>query len=286
MSKDMKDIFEKLPMGDRAPQGLRNWTEFTSRQPRGKSWFDRRFKWAFGGVAAAALVVSVVMFMTPQQLEAKTWDLISDAYDDIRSIYVEIDVTEDDENVSLFFAMKGNRWHASVDGKMDVSYDGGEVLYWKNGSDTAWLIQMPFDIKIPADKFIEHLKFTNIMSRDLDDADVDISPIVERDGRSVYDVVVRDGSTVVYLTIDAVSDLPLNVKITEDGVTKAELLFRFNEDVDESLLSPVLPSGIKFKVKNFGDLHDGPDGFDLDFVFDAFEDDEEEIERPDAPTAA
>ncbi|MCH7904431.1 MAG: hypothetical protein IH944_07675 [Armatimonadetes bacterium] len=285
MSKDMKDIFEKLPMGDKAPQGLRNWTEFTSRQPRGKSWFDKRFKWAFGGVAAAGLVVAAVMFMTPQQATAKTWDLITNAYDDIITVYIEIDVAEDDEDYNLVFAMKGNRWHASLDGKADISYDGSDLLIWEYGSDTAMLVQVPFALNFPADKVIKQLRFTNIMSHHHDEADVDISAIVVRDGRSVYDVIVRDGSMVAYLTIDAGSDLPLNVTVTEDGVTKAELMFRFNEDVDESLLSPVLPTGIKFEVLNFADLRDGPDGFNFDF-FGHDQDDDHEVTPPRTPTAA
>lgn len=291
----MKDIFEGQPLSKEAPQGLRNKVEFEARQPQKASWFNGGFKWATAGTAVAAAVVAGFMVMTPAT--AKSWDDVQEAYDGVRSALIQINFQEDGASEQIIVAMKGDRFRVSVGGDLDMSFNKNEMLLYKAGDDSATLMQfdgipMPFSMEQMAQKLVSHLSMTNLLKQkegELGKHNVEISNVYQKNDRSVYDVSISDidGGGQAYVIVDADSDLPLELRIEEyeNGklVTKAEMSFRFNEDVDDSLLEFALPSGVKTEVINMADMMNGRgEGFDIDFGWfgddDDDDDDDDEVE--------
>lgn len=274
----MKDIFEGQPLSQEAPQGLRNKVEFEARQPQKASWFNGGFKWATAGTAVAAAVVAGFMVMTPAT--AKSWDDVTDAYQDVRSALIQINMQDGNGPKQITIAMKGDRFRVSVGGEMDMSFNRDEMLIYKAGDESAQLLQfggipLPFSMEQMAEKMVSELAMTNLLKQNegqLGTQNVEISDVYQKDGRSVYDVYIteKDGGGRAYVIVDANSDLPLDFRIErlEKGqyVTEAVMSFRFNEEVDDSMLDFPLPSGVKTDVINMADaMNGGGEGFDFDF---------------------
>ncbi len=302
MNDNMDDIFERQAQSGEAPRGLRNRVEFLARQPQRAAWFNGGFKWAAAGTAVAAAAIAAVMFMTPATSEAKTWDMVTDAYQDIRTMLIQIDVQDSDRAESITVAMKDNSWRVAVSDEMDISFSRGELLMYKPGSDTATVIDMtgfPFPIQPSAivKEIVAHLSVANLLKEAEDEIgkeNIQISGIYTENGRRLYDVEVRDpeSGSHAFFTIDADTDLPVSLEIRgiEDGesVMEGRMSFQFNGEVDDSWLEPVLPTGVKFEHFDLGDMRRGGGGDFFDGFGDMFDDldddDDEDVDKRNVKT--
>lgn len=296
MNDNMDDIFEGQPQSSETPRGLRNRVEYLARQPQRAAWFNGGFKWAAAGTAVAAAAIAAVMFMTPATSEAKTWDMVTDAYQDIRTMLIQIEMRESGRAESITVAMKGNSWRVSVGGDMDISYSRGELLIYKAGSDTAQVIDMrgiPFPIEpsVVVKEIVSQLSVANLLKHAEDEIgkeNIHISGIYTENGRRLYDVEVNDpeSGSHAFFTIDADTDLPVSVEmrgVEVGGSMHGRMSFQFNGEVDDSWLEPVLPTGVKFEHFDLRDMRGGGDFFDGfgDMFDDDDDDDDEEIVRKD-----
>ena len=297
MNDNMDDIFERQAQSGEAPRGLRNRVEFLARQPQRAAWFNGGFKWAAAGTAVAAAAIAGVMFMTPATSEAKTWDMVTDAYQDIRTMLIQIDVQGSDRAESITVAMKGNSWRVAVADEMDISFGGGELLIYKAGSDTAQVIDLrgfpiPIDPSMIVKEIVSQLSVANLLKHAEDEIgkeNIYISKVYTENGRQLYDVEVNDprSGSHAFFTIDADTDLPVSVEmrgVEVGGSMHGRMSFQFNGEVDDSWLEPVLPTGVKFEHFDLGDMRrdGGGDFFDgFGDMFDDHDDDDEEIVRKD-----
>ncbi|HXH60798.1 MAG TPA: hypothetical protein VNI20_05510 [Fimbriimonadaceae bacterium] len=274
----MKQIFEGQPLSSEAPQGLRNRVEFASRQVPRRAPLSPRFKWAIGGsmAAAAAAVIGAAMFLAPAKAEAKTWDMVTAAYQQVHSVLVQMQFSGD-ESGSLTIAGKGKDWRISMNGmgdedkqKMDVSYHGGELTIW-DGGDTAQVIDLGFEIPFSPEDVMHNLtkelsasKIFKEHANEIGKNNIQIEQPHIVDGRNVYNVTITDphGNGQFHVLVDADTDLPINMEVRGQEGVSMKMSFQFDGDFDDSLLQPILPSGIKFEHidKN---MIDGPDKNDM-----------------------
>ncbi|MCH7489398.1 MAG: hypothetical protein IID05_01770, partial [Gemmatimonadetes bacterium] len=292
MNDNMNDIFEQQAQSKEAPRGLRNKVEFLARQPQKAAWFNGGFKWAAAGTAVAAAAIAAVRFMTPATSEAKTWDMVTDAYQDIRTMLIRIDIRDSDRAESITVAMKGNSWRVSVADRGDFSYSRGELLIYKAGSDTAQVIDMtgiPFPIEpsVVVKEIVSQLSVANLLKHAEDEIgkeNIVISQVYTANGRRLYDVEVRDSKSGshAFFVIDADTDLPVSVEmrgVEVEGSMHGRMSFQFNGEVDDSWLEPVLPTGVKFEYINLRDMAGGDGDFWDGFgdMFDRDDDGDDEI---------
>ena len=196
----MKNLFDKQPISGEAPQGLRNRVELAARQKPRRDWFAPRYRWAIAGTGVAAAAVAGVMLLTPASAEAKTWDMVQKAYEDVRGMLIELEFNGGaNEQGKMTIAGKGNDWRVSFDGvegggpeKMDISYTGGELTIW-DGGDTAKVISLGMQIPFSPEQLMQNLTKELTASHILEDnADeigrnnIRIEQPVWVDGRHVY----------------------------------------------------------------------------------------------------
>lgn len=293
MNDNMEDIFERQAQSSETPRGLRNKVEYLARQPQRAAWFNGGFKWAAAGTAVAAAAIAGVMFMTPATSEAKTWDMVSDAYQDIRTMLIQIDMQDGERSESITVAFKGNSWRVSVGGEIDVSFSRGELLMYKAGSDTAQVIDMsgfpiPINPSMIVKEVVSNLSVANLLKEAEDEIgaeNIQISKVYRRKGQRLYDVEVRDpkSGSHAFFTIDADTDLPVSVEIREadgEGGMQGRMSFQFNGDVDDSYLEPVLPTGVKFEYIKPMDMR-GRKGDFFDGIGDMFDHDDDDDRHDD-----
>lgn len=259
----MKNLFDKQPISDEAPRGLRNKVEYASRQEPRKAWFAPRYRWAAAGTAVAAAAVAGVMFMAPSSAEAKTWDMVQDAYGKVRGMLIQMRFDDPKgESGEMLIAGKGNDWRVSFKNSgnhgpdsFDVSYSGGEIMLW-DGGDTAQVISlgmnMPFQPEQVMQGMAEHLTASKIFEQHADEMGqrVRVEQPVVVDGRRVYNVYITDPDNAghqVHVVVDAETDLPISMDMQGVRGGSMQMSFQFNGEFDRSLLQPVLPSGIKFR---------------------------------------
>lgn len=296
MNDNMNDIFEQQAQSGEAPRGLRNRVEYLARQPQRAAWFNGRFKWAAAGTAVAAAAIAAVMFMTPATSEAKTWDMVTDAYQDIRTMLIRIDIRESDRAESITVAMKGGSWRVAVSGEIDISYSRGELLIYEPDSDTAQVIDMsgfpiPIQPSMIVKEIVSSLSVANLLKEaeaEIGKENILISPVYTENGQQLYDVEVHDpeSGSHAFFVIDADTNLPVRLEIRgmEDGELdmQGSMSFLFNGEVDDSYLEPVLPTGVKFEHINLMDMAGGGGDFFEGFgdMFDRDDDgDDDEIVR-------
>ena len=267
--KDMKDVFEKQPIAGEAPQGLRNKVEFAARQKPRRNWFAPGYRWAAAATLAAAAVVGIAMIMAPSKAEAKTWDMVTSAYQKVRGVLIQMSFDGKNERGTLTIAGKGNDWHVSIDGihqgksqKMDLSYTRGDLTIW-DGRDTAQVIslgmQLPFSPEQIMQGMTEELTASKIFKEHADEIgrnNIRVEQPVTVDGQRVYNVYItsRQGEGQLHVLVNAETDLPMSMEIMGDNGTAMRMKFQFNGDFDDSYLQPLLPSGIKFKYMDKNEL--------------------------------
>lgn len=273
----MKNLFDKQPISGEAPQGLRNRVELAARQKPRRDWFAPRYRWAVAGTGVAAAAFAGVMFLTPSTAEAKTWDMVQQAYEGVRGMLIELEFNDSaNENGKMIIAGKGNDWRVSFDGiegggpeKMDISYTAGELTIW-DGGDTAQVlnlgVQIPFSPEQLMQNLTKELTASHILEENADEIGRDnirIEQPVWVDGRHVYNVYVDEpnGEGRFHLLVDADTDLPISMNVNGPNGESFRMKFQFNSDFDRSLLQPVLPSGIKFERMDTNMM--GPDGGDF-----------------------
>ncbi|MEX2242235.1 MAG: hypothetical protein WD716_00150 [Fimbriimonadaceae bacterium] len=267
----MKNLFDKQPISDEAPRGLRNKVEYASRQQPRRAWFAPRYRWAAAGTAVAAAAVAGVMFLVPSSAEAKTWDMVQDAYGKVRGMLIQMRF--DDPNGAsgeMLIAGKGNDWRVSFKNtgdhgpdNMDISYSPGELTLW-DGGDTAQVISLGMNIPFQPEQVMqgmaEQLTASKIFEQHADEMGqrVRVEQPVVVDGRRVYNVYITDPNKAgnqVHVVVDAETDLPISMKMQGERGESMHMSFEFNGEFDRSLLQPVLPSGVKFKhtdIKSMG----------------------------------
>ena len=273
----MKNLFDKQPISDEAPQGLRNKVEYASRQEPRKAWFAPRYRWAAAGTAVAAAVAGV-MFIMPSSAEAKTWDMVQDAYGKVRGMLIQMRFDEPNgESGEMLIAGKGNDWRVSFSesdrpgpNSMDISYSGGELMIW-DGGDTAQVISLgmnlPFQPEQVMQGMAEQLTASKIFEQHADDMgrqNIRVEQPVVVDGRRVYNVFISDPDNAgnqVHVVVDAETDLPISMEMQGVRGESMQMTFQFNGEFDRSLLQPVLPSGVKFKHTDFKSM--GTEGEDM-----------------------
>jgi hypothetical protein len=286
----MKNLFDKQPISTEAPQGLRNRVELAARQKPRRDWFAPRYRWAIAGTGVAAAAVAGVMLLTPASAEAKTWDMVQKAYEDVRGMLIELEFNDSaSEQGKMTIAGKGNDWRVSFDGiegggpeKMDISYTGGELTIW-DGGDTAKVISLGMQIPFSPEQLMQNLTKELTASHILEDnADeigrnnIRIEQPVWVDGRHVYNVYINEpnGEGKFHLLVDADTDLPISMNVDGPNGESFRMKFQFNSDFDDSLLQPILPSGIKFEQMDASKM--GGDGEDF---FRGLEEFGKEMER-------
>lgn len=258
----MKNFFDKQPISNEAPQGLRNRVELAARQKPAKSWFAPRYRWAAAGTAVAAATVGAVLFLMPSKAEAKTWDMVQQAYQKVRGVLIQMEFSGDGDNGKLTIAGKGDDWRVSVEGmdggkngKMDISYSGGELTLWEGG-DTAQVIDLGINIPFSPEQLMTEmtteLTASNILKEGADDIgreNIRVEQPVFVNGKRVYNVYVNEphGEGQFHILVDADSDLPISMDVKGPRGESMRMSFQFNGDFDNSFLQPVLPSGIKFE---------------------------------------
>ena len=260
----MKNLFDKQPISDEAPRGLRNKVEYASRQEPRKAWFAPRYRWAAAGTAVAAAAVAGVMFIMPSSAEAKTWDMVQDAYGKVRGMLIQMRFDDPKgESGEMLIAGKGNDWRVSFKNSgdhgpdsMDISYSGGEITLW-DGGDTAQVISLgmniPFQPEQVMQNMAEQLTASKIFEQHADDMgrqNIRVEQPVVVDGRRVFNVYISDphnAGNQVHVVVDAETDLPISMQMQGVRGESMQMSFQFNGEFDRSLLQPVLPSGVKFK---------------------------------------
>lgn len=283
--KEIKDVFENLPLSSEAPQGLRNRVEFASRQRARKSWFAPRVRWAAAGTAIAAATVAGVFFMAPASAEAKTWDMVTAAYQQVRGVLIQMDFTGQGDNGSLTIAGKGNDWRMTMDGfangkdeQVDVSYSGGELTIW-DGGDTAQVISLGINIPFSPEDVMkgmtEQLSASKIFKEHAEEIGRDNIRIEQPEwvgNRRVYNVYINepDGDGQVHILVDADSDLPISMLVTGSNGEEMRMSFQFDGDFDSSLLHPIIPKGVKIERIDPTKMMDGEGGNHVD-VFKSLE---------------
>lgn len=274
MKKDFNEIFEHQPLSNEAPQGLRNKMEFAARQNVRKPWFGTGTRWA----AAAAAVVGAGFFvstmLTPASAEAKTWDMVTAAYQNVRGMLMRIQFNGDGESGAIQIASKGQEWRVAItgmgEGQLDVSYQNGEMTLW-NGGDTAQIMKIPLPIDMSPEMFVkkitEEVTVSKILEKGADEIgrdNIHVEQPVEIDGRRVYNVYITNidhGNGRVHMLVDAETDLPISMSFDGENGEAFRMEFDFNAEFDDSLLRPVLPSGIKFNYMDIGNLGKDVEGF-------------------------
>lgn len=281
----MKEIFENQPLSSEAPQGLRNKVEFASRQRARKEWFGPRVRLAAASTVVVAAAIGGVMFMTPATAEAKTWDMVTSAYQQVRGVLIEMSFDGQGEHGSLIVAGKGKDWRVQVEGldagkdaRMDVSYSNGKLTMW-DGGDTAQVIDLGFDIPFTPEQVMqgiaEELSASKILGEHSDEIGKENIRIEQPEwvgNRRVYNVYITsphgegDASN-VHILVDADTDLPINMTVSGERGEAMTMKFQFDADFDSSLLYPTIPSGVKIekldstKMLNGGD-HDFFEGIE------------------------
>jgi hypothetical protein len=274
----MKNLFDKQPISDEAPQGLRNKVEYASRQEPRKAWFAPRYRWAAAGTAVAAAAIAGVMFMAPSSAEAKTWDMVQDAYGKVRGMLIQMRFDDPKgESGEMLIAGKGNDWRVSFKNSdphgpdsMDISYSGGELTLW-DGGDTAQVINLGMNIPFQPEQVMqgmaEQLTASKIFEQHGDEMgrqNIRVEQPVVVDGRRVYNVYISDPDNAgnqVHVVVDAETDLPISMQMQGVRGESMQMSFQFNGEFDRSLLQPVLPSGVKFKHTDIKSM--GGEGEDL-----------------------
>lgn len=283
MKKDMKDIFGQLPLSSEAPQGLRNKVEFVARQRSRKSWFVPGAKWAAAAAAIAAGGFFLTTMLAPSTAQAKTWDMVTAAYQDVKGMLLKINFSGNDDDGSIQIATKGGEWHLSIDEKggekMDVSYSNGELVLW-DGGDTAQVMrlgmELPFSPEDIVKSITDELTVSKILEKGADEIgreNIRIEQPTMVDGRRVYHVYISkfdgDEEGRGHMLVDADTDLPIYLEFEGSGTERLRIDFQFDGEFDDSLLRPVLPSGIKMNYMDIDSLRQmGGDGHDFDFDFD------------------
>ena len=286
MNDNMNDIFEGQPQSSETPRGLRNRVEYLARQPQKAAWFNGGFKWAAAVTAVSAAAIAGVMFMTPTTSEAKTWEVVTDAYQDIRTMLIQIEMRESGRSESITLAMKGGSWRVAMSDEFDISFSRGELLMYKPGSNTAIVVDMtgfpiPIEPSMIVKEIVSELSVANLLKEaeaEIGKENILISPVYTEKGRRLYDVEVRDpkSGSHAFFVIDADTDLPVRLEIRgmEDGEPdmQGSMSFQFNGEVDDSWLGPVLPTGVKFEYIRPMDMAGGGGDF-WDGIGDMFDDD-------------
>ncbi len=258
----MKNLFDKQPISSEAPQGLRNKVELAARQKPARAWFAPRYRWAAAGTAVAACAVGVVMFMLPSKAEAKTWEMVQAAYEQVRGVLIQMEFSGDGEDGKLTIAGKGQDWRVSMEGmdggkgeRMDISYAGGELTIWEGG-DTAQVIDLGINIPFSPEQLMSEmaneLTASNILKQgegEIGRENIRIEQPVVVNGRRVYNVYVTEphGEGNFHILVDADTDLPISMNVDGKNGESMRMSFQFNGEFDNSFLQPVLPSGIKFE---------------------------------------
>lgn len=271
----MKDLFDKQPLSNEAPQGLRNKVEFAARQKPGRQWFGPRTRWAVAGTAVAAAAIGGIMFMTPATAQAKTWDMVTAAYEQVRGVLIQMEFTGQGENGSLTIAGKGNDWHMTMEGigngkseKVDISYSGGELTMW-DGGDTAQVISLGINIPFSPEDVMkgmtEQLSASKIFKEHADEIGRENLRIEQPEwvgNRHVYNVYIneKDGNGQVHILVDADTDLPISMDVSGTEGEEMRMSFQFDGDFDSSLLYPIIPKGVKIERIDPTKMMDGDGG--------------------------
>ena len=254
----MKDLFYKQPMGDEAPQGLRNRVELAARQKPGRDWFGARTRWAVAGTAVAAAAVGGLMFITPANAEAKTWDMVTSAYEQVRGVLIQMDFTGQGEDGNLTIAGKGGEWRVQMEGAgedMDISYSNGTLTMW-DGGDTAQVMKLGFNIPFNPEDVMkgmtEQLSASKIFEEHADEIGRDNIRIEQPTwvgNRHVYNVYIDEanGQGKVHILVDADTDLPISMTVSGPNGEDMKMKFQFDGDFDSSLLRPIIPKGVNIE---------------------------------------
>lgn len=298
MKKDMKDIFENQPLSNEAPQGLRNKVEYAARQKAHAPWLGLGTRWVAIGTVAAAIAFFGITTLIPAKAEAKTWDKVSSAYQNVKGMLMRINFAGGNDKGDILIANKGNDWRVSIsgggEGNMDISYSGGELTMW-DGGNTARVMNLGMPLPFSPEQMVkaisDEISVSKILAKGADEIGRE-NIVVEQptmvDGRSVYNVYVTKvdhGVGRVHMVVDAESDLPISISAESGNGENFKMSFQFNSEFDDSLLRPILPSGVKFEHKNIGDMgafgkemgHD----FDFGHKFGSDDEDREESEGDD-----
>lgn len=303
MKRNLNEIFENQPLSNEAPQGLRNRVEIAARQRVRAPWFAVGSKWVAIGTAAAAMLFFAATSLMPTKAEAKTWDMVSNAYKEVKGILMRINIRDEDGGSDITIASKGQEWRVAVgesnNKSLDISYSNGELTIWEGG-DTAQVMslgmQLPFSPEEIVKQVANEISISKLLEKSADEIgreNIRVEQPVTVDGRRVYNVYVTNihGGGKAHMVVDAESDLPLTIEFTDQDGDSGTINFDFNAEFDDSLLRPILPSGIKFEHMDIGKMMEGmpkdgmkdfgkdfSKGMDFDFDFGDHQKQEAKIE--------
>ncbi len=279
MKKDMKEIFENQPLSSEAPQGLRNKVEYAARQTVRKPWIGLSTRWIAVGAAAAAVGFFAFTTLLPAKAEAKTWDKVASAYENVKGMLIRLNFAGGDDQGDILLAYKGKEWRVSIqgggEGNMDVSYSNGELTLW-DGGKTAQLInigmELPFSPEDIVKQISDEVSVSKLLEKGADEIgreNIVVEQPVLVDGRRVYNVFIDGvhGDGRVHIVVDAETDLPISISAQSQRGEIFEMSFEFNSDFDDSLLRPVLPTGVTFQHLDIGDMSKMGEKFGHDFDF-------------------
>jgi outer membrane lipoprotein-sorting protein len=253
---------ERLPMGQEiTPELIEKLHEETrKRQVQG----PRRRLVAVGLTCVAVVAIAMAYMGGAKKAEAKSWVLIKQAVEKVKTIQMTITSSKDggDKQLSIAFSSDGLAMDTGKGEKMYVGKEG--LLVYSPEKKTAF--RMKFDAGDTMDEVADDItgEFNlKKMIKEYEDqygkGSVQISPVQTVNGHQIYYATfasAKDNSKAV-LTVDATSDLPVHIDAdtNQDGKVEHDVIdLKYNEDVDKSLFNTNLPDDVKVNEMDLGKM--------------------------------
>ncbi len=264
-------LLENLPMSKESPESLRHKLSNIASSPLPRHRAVRRpvYAVAFAGVLTVA---AVAMFMS-LPATAKSWTLVKQAVQGVKTMKLEIRDLESNPPTSTRVAFGP--------GVILVQPDGGEIVYVANGTVQIYepgenvVREFPMPAGMLPDiakEVVGEISMSKILAeheREFGKENIKIGPFRMEGGRRVYDVVFTkpesdshgDGDDRVNVVADAETDLPISIETFRlvNGQLKRsnQIVARYNDAVTADNLKPAFPAGAKFEKFDISKFMDG-----------------------------
>jgi hypothetical protein len=230
---------------------------------------------ALAGTLAVAGAV-VLMTLTPSKAAAKSFALVQQAVDQVRSFQLLIHTKDEGKDTTFSIAAIDGRFAMRTSKGPVMKLDGKtmEIYSPQDNSVTSFKFAgmpgaetMMDQIQSGIAKGMKEIDIKKMMAdyrEKYGDHNISVSPVTKLDGRDVYTVRLQSPNEPerVAITADALTDLPVHVvadKRDDNGVwgNEATIDLKFDGAVDENLLNVEFPANARRVEMNLNELMKG-----------------------------
>ncbi|MCC7229504.1 MAG: hypothetical protein IT203_03855 [Fimbriimonadaceae bacterium] len=255
---------EELPMSNEMPQNLKSKLTDRALNEKRKARTVRR-PWLVGIMTAGLATLALgAFFILPRPALGKTWTMIRDAVDQVRTFQMEVKENRDGKSELVHIAVADGRMKIDSGEQGIVYIDRNSIQIYDKDQNTVMQMVLPLteitdampDVMGEISKNFDLKKELAEYEKKYGKDHIRIMPIRDRDGRSVYDVVMTDpnGLGTVNMTVDADTNLPTDIMVRENHEGKTSdtvVTMRYNDAV---VIQPNFPSNAKIQKVDLGGL--------------------------------